>query len=129
MNRLIAYVAVGSAVGGALRLLMTAFVQQRIATTFPMGTLLVNITGSFVLGFIIKYSLATPAVTPELRALLTTGLCGGFTTFSTFSFETAALIEEGQYSRASIYVAASVLLSLLAMFGGFAVAQSVRMRG
>lgn len=129
MNRLIAYVAVGSAVGGALRLLMTAFVQQRIATTFPLGTLLVNITGSFVLGFIIKYSLATPAVTPELRALLTTGLCGGFTTFSTFSFETAALIEEGQYSRASVYVAASVLLSLLAMFGGFAVAQSVRMRG
>lgn len=129
MNRLIGYVAVGSAVGGVFRLLMTAFVQQRIATTFPLGTLLVNITGSFALGFIIKYALATPAVSPELRALLTTGFCGGFTTFSAYSFETAALIEEGQYSRASVYIAASVLLSLLATFAGFAAAQGVRMRG
>jgi len=129
MNRIVGYVAVGSAVGGVFRLLMTAFVQERIATTFPLGTLLVNIIGSFILGFVIKYALATPAVSPEVRALLTTGFCGGFTMFSTFSFETASLIEEGQYARASIYIVASVLLSLLATFAGFAVArqaQSVR---
>ena len=108
---------------------MTSFVQERIGTTFPLGTLMVNILGSFILGFIIKYALATPAVSPEVRALLTTGFCGGFTTFSTFSFETASLIEEGQYTRATVYIVASVLLSLLAMFAGFALAreaQSVR---
>src|SRR5690349_2735634 len=129
MNRIVGYVAVGSAVGGVLRLLMTAFVQERITMAFPLGTLLVNVIGSFILGFIIKYALATPAVSPEVRALLTTGFCGGFTTFSTFSFETASLIEEGQYTRATIYIVASVLLSLLATFAGFALAreaQSVR---
>ncbi|HUQ18949.1 MAG TPA: fluoride efflux transporter CrcB [Gemmatimonadaceae bacterium] len=124
MNRLIGYVAVGSALGGVCRLLMTAFVQQRIGSAFPLGTMLVNITGSFLLGFIVRYSLGAPAVTPEIRALLTTGFCGGFTTFSAYSFETASLLEEGQYGRAGLYVVASVLLSVLATFAGFAVAPS-----
>lgn len=132
MGRLIGYVAIGSAVGGVTRLLFTAFVQERIGGAFPLGTLLVNITGSFALGFIIKYALATPAVTPELRALLTTGFCGGYTTFSAYTFETAALIEEGQYQRAGIYVFLSVLLALAATFAGFIVARELlafRVRG
>ena len=109
---------------------MTAFVQARIATTFPIGTLLVNVTGSFLLGFIIKYALATPAISPEVRSLLTTGFCGGFTTFSTFSLENASLLEEGEYSRVLVYVVASVVLSLLATFAGFALAgQAQRIRG
>lgn len=132
MNRLIAYVALGSAAGGVARLLFTAFVQERIGGTFPLGTLLVNLTGSFALGFIIRYALATPAITPELRAFLTTGFCGGYTTFSAYSFETAALIEEGQYQRAGLYVVLSVGLALIATFGGFVVAREVialRVRG
>ena len=132
MNKLIAYVALGSAVGGVARLLFTAFVQERIGGTFPIGTLLVNITGSFLLGFIIRYAIATPAISPELRALLTTGFCGGYTTFSAYTFETAALVEEGQYQRAGLYVVLSVGLALIAMFAGFVVAREVialRLRG
>jgi len=125
MSRLIAYVALGSAAGGVTRLLFTAFVQERIGGGFPLGTLLVNVTGSFVLGFIIKYALATPAITPELRALLTTGFCGGYTTFSAYTFETAALIEEGQYQRAGTYVVLSVLLALAATFAGFIAAREL----
>src|SRR5437868_11929998 len=125
MNKLISYVALGSAAGGVARLLFTAFVQDRIGGAFPLGTLIVNLTGSFALGFIIRYTLATPAITPELRALLTTGFCGGYTTFSAYSFETAALIEEGQYQRAGLYVALSVGLALIATFGGFIVAREV----
>lgn len=125
MNRIIAYVAVGSAAGGVCRLLLSAFIQERVGASFPMGTMIVNITGSFVLGFVLKYALATPAVTPEIRALLTTGFCGGYTTFSTYSFETAALIEEGQYQRASVYAVMSVALALIGTFGGFIAAREI----
>lgn len=92
---------------------------------FPLGTLLINVTGSFVLGFIVRYALATPSITPELRALLTTGFCGGYTTFSTYSFESATLIEEGQYQRAGLYIFLSVAIALVATFAGFIAAREL----
>src|SRR5919201_4338081 len=102
------YVAVGGAAGSVARFLLGTALQQRSGGTFPIGTLVINITGSLLLGFLVRYALATPAVSAEVRALLTTGFCGGYTTFSTFSYETAALIEEGEYQRAALYVALSV---------------------
>lgn len=125
MNKLVWYVAVGSGIGGALRLLLGNFIQQRVGTSFPLGTLVINITGSFVLGFLIRYALGTPNIAPEFRALLTTGLCGGYTTFSTYSFETATLIEDGRYERASLYILLSVGLALIGVFAGFATARQV----
>lgn len=125
MSRFVWYVAAGSAVGGVCRFLLTAFIQQRSGGSFPLGTLLINITGSFVLGFLVRYALATPAITPELRALLTTGFCGGYTTFSTYSFETATLIEEAQYQRAALYVSLSVIIALLGTFAGFVAAREL----
>ena len=124
MTRLLVYVTVGSAIGGAARLLLGMFLQQRTGASFPVGTLAVNITGSFLLGFLVRYSIASPAITPELRALLTTGICGGYTTFSTFSFETATLIEDARYERASIYILLSVGLALIGTFLGFAAART-----
>jgi fluoride exporter len=123
MNKLVWYVALGSALGGAARLLLGNFIQQRAGTSFPLGTLIINVTGSFVLGFLIRYAIATPGIAPEMRALLTTGFCGGYTTFSTYSFETATLIEDGRYERASVYIVLSVGLALLGVFGGFATAR------
>jgi CrcB protein len=96
-----------------------------MGATFPWGTLLINITGSLILGFIMYYALATPSVSVELRILLTTGFCGGYTTFSTFSYETATLIEDGQLGRAGTYIVASVLLALAGTYGGFALAREV----
>lgn len=118
-------IAAGAAVGGVSRYYLASSLQQRLGAAFPWGTLVVNVTGSLLLGFLIRYALATPAISVELRALLTTGFCGGYTTFSTFSFETAALIEEGQYERAGAYVLGSVVLSLLATICGFILAREL----
>lgn len=119
------YVALGSAVGGASRYLLGSLVQQRLGSTFPTSTLIINVTGSILLGFLIRSLTQSTVVSPEVRALLTTGFCGGYTTFSTYSYETAALIEDGQYSRAALYVGLSVGLALLGVFAGFALAGRV----
>jgi CrcB protein len=119
------YVALGSAVGGASRFAISMFIQQRSTTAFPVGTLIVNITGSLILGFVLRYALGSPSVSAEVRALLTTGFCGGYTTFSTFSYETIALIEDGDYRRAAMYIGMSVVLSLAATFLGIAAASQL----
>jgi CrcB protein len=111
---LVWYVALGSGVGGAARFALSVFVQQRAATAFPLGTLIVNITGALALGFILRLVLGSPGTMPELRALLATGFCGGYTTFSAFSYETLVLLQAGDYRRAAIYIAASVVLSIAA---------------
>lgn len=116
--RLILAVAIGSAIGGVARFLISASLEQRVATSFPVATLLINITGSLLLGFLATWTFERGGVSPEVRALLTTGLCGGYTTFSTFSLETIALAEEGAMARAALYVAASVTLSVLACLAG-----------
>ena len=125
MNKLVWYVAIGSAIGGVARLLLGTLIQQKSGGGFPLGTLVINITGSFLLAFILRYATAIPAVSPELRALLTTGFCGGYTTFSTYSFETATLIEDARYQKAALYIVLSVGVALLGTFGGFAVAKQL----
>ena len=118
-------VAVGAALGGVSRYYLASAIQHRFGATFPWGTLAVNVTGSLLLGFIIRYALATPTVSVEVRALLTTGFCGGYTTFSTYSYETATLLEDGQYSRAGVYALGSMVLALAATIGGFALAREL----
>ncbi len=119
------YIAIGSAVGGVSRYLVGGAVQRLTAGTFPVGTLLVNVTGSFLLGAILRYGVDTPTLTPELRAFLTLGFCGGYTTFSTFSYETVALLEDGEWTRAAVYAGLSVGLSILATFLGFIAAREL----
>ena len=124
-NIMIWYVAAGSAVGGMIRFLLGTFIQQRSDTTFPVGTLLVNVTGSLLLGFLLQYSDHTPAITPQLRAMLTIGLCGGYTTFSAFSYETVVLLEDGNYKRAALYVLLSVAVSIVGVFIGLAAGRAL----
>jgi fluoride exporter len=118
------FVALGGAVGSVVRFVLGSLVQER-AGTFPLGTLVVNVTGSLLLGALMEYALSTPAISRDMRALLTTGFCGGYTTFSTFSYETVRLAQEGDYRRAGLYVVLSVLGSLAAAFAGFALAREV----
>jgi CrcB protein len=118
------YVMLGSAVGGGARFLLGTFVQTRTGAAFPVGTLVINITGSFVLAFIFRYAAGT-SISPEVRAMLTTGLCGGYTTFSTFSWEAVRLIEDGDYARASWYIGLSVALSLAGAFIGIGLAREL----
>jgi fluoride exporter len=123
--RLIWYVALGGAIGSVTRYLVGVAIQGRSGLDFPVGTLLVNVSGCLLLGFLIRYALATPAITPEVRALLTTGLCGGYTTFSTFSYETVALVEDGDWRRAALYVGLTVAGSILGVMLGIAGARQV----
>ncbi|HWA57772.1 MAG TPA: fluoride efflux transporter CrcB [Gemmatimonadales bacterium] len=108
------YIAFGSAAGGVLRYLLGGAIQRAAGGTFPLGTLLINITGSFLLGLLYRYSADSAAITPEVRAMLTIGLCGGYTTFSSFSYESIRLLEDGQVGRALLYVGLSVVLCLAA---------------
>ncbi|PYP77485.1 MAG: fluoride efflux transporter CrcB [Gemmatimonadetes bacterium] len=118
-------VAIGAALGGVSRYYVASALQQRLGATFPWGTLVVNVSGSLLLGVLIRYALATPTMGAEIRALLTTGFCGGYTTFSTYSYETATLLEDGQYGRAGAYALASVVVALGATFAGFMLAREL----
>lgn len=118
------FVALGSAVGGIARYLLSVFIQDRAGPGFPVGTLVVNASGSFLLGTLVR-GLGASAFTPEIRAMLTIGLCGGYTTFSTFSYETAIMVERGDYLRAATYIALSLILSLIAMWVGFLLARAL----
>ena len=118
-------VAVGAAAGGVSRYYLSLAIHNRVGAAFPWGTLLVNVTGSLLLGFLMRYTIATPSVSAEVRLLLTTGFCGGYTTFSTFSYETAMLMEDGQYERAATYAVASVIVAIIATACGFLLAREL----
>ena len=115
-------IAVGSALGGMARYVMTAVVNDRADSTFPFGTLAVNVIGCLLIGVFIQ--LATGRFSYATQALLTTGFCGGFTTFSTFSYETSRLFQEGLWQRAATYIAVSVALGLGAFWLGTAVVKT-----
>lgn len=125
-SELVLAVAVGSAAGGVARYLLTEAVQLRAGATFPFGTLLVNIVGCFALGFLTQAVLQQHDASPRLRAFLTIGLCGGFTTFSAFSLETARMLEKGHVARASGYISASVVLGVVALWVGMAAGRMIR---
>lgn len=112
-------IALGGAVGSVFRYLVGRAVQGASATGFPIGTMVVNISGCFLIGILIRQFM-NMQLSNDLRALLIVGFCGGFTTFSTFSAETLTLIEGGEYARAGLYVLLSVTLCLLATLTGMA---------
>lgn len=80
---------------------------------------------AFLLGLFLRYALDTPTLTPEWRAFLTIGFCGGYTTFSTFSHETVSLLERGEWTKAGVYAALSVGLALGATIAGFMAARAI----
>jgi CrcB protein len=110
-------IALGGAAGSVARYFVGGAVQRMSESGFPLGTMVVNVSGSFIIGILVRQFL-NMQLSPELRALLIVGFCGGFTTFSTFSAETLGLIEGGEYGRAAGYVALSVTLCLAATLAG-----------
>ena len=111
------YIALGGAAGSLLRYSLGGAVQRWSAAGFPIGTLFVNVSGCFIIGVLVRQFM-NMQLSPELRALLIVGFCGGFTTFSTFSAETIGLIEGGEYARATSYVVLSLGLCLMATLAG-----------
>lgn len=126
---ILASIALGGALGAVARYGMSGWVHEHASATFPWGTLAVNVLGCFLLGLAV-WSLRVAAVPVPVRGFVTIGLLGAFTTFSTFSFEAVALLQDGEWLRAALYLGASVLLGLLAMLAGLALAGAViQLRG
>jgi CrcB protein len=124
----LAYVALGGALGALARYGISGWVYDRMGESFPWGTLVVNLVGCLALGLVIRW-LQVSAVSPEVRPFLTIGVLGAFTTFSTFSYETVALLQEGQWLRAGLYMGGSVVLGLIAMVAGMALATAFARAG
>ena len=118
-------VALGGALGSVLRYAVAGWVQPAWWPGFPFGIFVVNITGGLAMGLITELAALKLNLTPELRAFLTTGILGGYTTFSTFSLDSALLMERGAYAQAGAYVIGSVVLSILALFFGLWVVRTL----
>ncbi len=123
MIRSVLLVGIGGALGSMLRYLVQIFVSRQIPVHFPWGTLLVNLTGCFLIGLFYSLSLKHIAFNPEWRLFLITGICGGYTTFSAFSLETMLLMKEGSVFPALVYILTSVVMGVLATVAGAAIIQ------
>jgi CrcB protein len=122
----VAYLIVflGGGLGASLRHGINVASARAFGPAFPYGTLTVNITGSIVMGLIAGYFAFKGDASQQWRLFLTTGVLGGYTTFSAFSLDVALLYERGEIGLAALYVAASVLLSIAGLFAGLALARS-----
>jgi fluoride exporter len=117
----IAYITLGGIVGTLARYLLQGALQTR-GGTFPTGTLAINIAGSFLLGFLVRFATGSTVISPELRGGLTIGFCGAFTTMSTFSYESVRLLSDGEYWYAGLYAGGTVFGSLMATVAGLTLA-------
>ncbi len=117
----ILYIALGGIAGTLSRYGLEGWIQSRAASSFPVGTLVVNISGSFLLGFILRIATGAAVISPDVRAGLTIGFCGAFTTMSTFSYESVTLLNDGDYLRAGLYMTATILGCVAAVMTGAAI--------
>lgn len=118
MFRTILLVAVGGAIGSVLRYLTAVAVQKYYASVFPLATFLTNIIGCFLIGIIVGWLAKNQMPDSNLKWLLITGFCGGYTTFSAFGFENVSLLQNNHSGTAFLYIAASVIAGLAAVWGG-----------
>jgi len=124
MGRL-ALISLGGALGTAARYLLSVWLLRALGPAFPYGTLAVNVIGSFLLGVIMQAGLDTTLLSPTARVVLGTGVMGGFTTYSTFNYETLQYLQEGAWAMASLNVATTLLLCLAAGALGVSVARGL----
>ena len=111
-------VALGGALGSVMRYLLDGFIQSVVRSDFPFGIFIVNITGGLVMGLLTELMALKWNVSLEARTFLITGVLGGYTTFSTFSLQSALLIERHAYGIAAVYIVGSAVLSIVALFAG-----------
>ncbi|MCA9529066.1 MAG: fluoride efflux transporter CrcB [Myxococcales bacterium] len=122
MERLL-WVCLGGAAGSGARYLVSGWAHDWLGTGFAYGTLAVNLIGSFLLALLMYVALSTDTMSPAVRLALTTGAMGGFTTYSTFSYETMRYLQESAYLLALVNVGVTVVGCLAASFAGYAVAR------
>jgi CrcB protein len=121
------WIAIGSALGGMARYWCSGIAARLIGETFPWGTIIVNIAGSFIIGFFATLTGPDGRIFADTltRQFVMLGFCGGYTTFSSFSLQTLALLQDGEWVLASANIAVSVIACLLAVWAGYALAASI----
>lgn len=119
MLKMIILAGSGSFIGGILRYLTQLLFSKFFSDSFPLGTLLINIIGSFLIGIVFSLSEKSDIISQEAKIFIAVGICGGFTTFSSFSIENLFLLRDGQYIQMILYSLLSVFLGISAALAGF----------
>lgn len=115
--------ALGGSIGSAIRYLMTVYIERVIQHHFPLATFLVNIIGCFAMGLIVGLLEQQELMNSNIKWLLVSGLCGGFTTFSAFGYENIKLIENGNFELAMLYTCGSIMLGIFFVWLGLLIAK------
>ncbi|WP_040535969.1 fluoride efflux transporter CrcB [Legionella drancourtii] len=119
------WISLGAIIGANLRYFVNRFSLRYLSSDIPFGTFIVNITGSFILGFFLAWTLERVEVDPRWRSFVAVGFCGAYTTFSSFSFETYTLLEQSDYALAAMNFICNNLFSLLAVVAGITLARAI----
>ena len=117
------WIALGAVVGASARYFLSGFIAKALPSSFPYGTLIINITGSLLLGFFLAWTSERVLIDPRWRLLIAIGFCGSYTTFSSYAFETFALVEQGQWLLMGLNIIASNLLCLVSVLAGVTLAR------
>ena len=118
-------ISLGAIFGANARWMISRYLAKAIGPWFPYGTLVINVSGSFIVGFFMIWATERALLDPRWRLLIVVGFCGAFTTFSSFAYETMALFEQGQWVLTATNFVSNNLLCLLAAFGGVALARAL----
>lgn len=121
----ILWVGMGGFAGANARYLLDVWVTNRWPSLFPWGTFVINLSGSFILGFFLAFAQDRPWVGQGSRLLFTVGFVGAYTTFSTYAYQSLRLVQGGEIAIAALYVVASVALGVIAAFAGVALGNSI----
>lgn len=125
MNRFVLLIGIGSFIGGVCRFYSQQIITRFFPSPLPYGTLTVNVLGCLIIGLIYGFADRGNALTPEWRLFLATGFCGGFTTFSTFSYESISLLRDGEFVYLLMYLLLSVILGFAATYLGILAVKSI----
>jgi CrcB protein len=123
MNRTIILIGIGGFIGSIARYLTVVYFTKNFPSSFPYGTMAVNIIGCLLIGIVFGLSNRFDWFTPELRLFLATGICGGFTTFSAFAYENVVLLQQGHYLQFAIYSFCSFAIGIIAVFSGLIISK------
>lgn len=124
MNNIL-WITFGAIIGANLRYLVARLSLKYLSPSIPYGTFIVNVTGSFILGFFLAWTVERVLVDPRWKPLIAIGFCGAYTTYSSYSYETVTLLEQSNYTLAALNFLANNLFSLLATIAGIALARVI----
>jgi len=119
------FVGIGGCLGSILRFWIGSYIGSKMGTRFPYGTLVINVTGSFLIGLIFALLTVKTHWSPNWRYLIPIGFIGGYTTFSSFEYETLRTIQDGQIGLGLLYVATSVVFGFVAVWGGMIAGRAI----